>query len=126
MQASLLVAIAVAGSLGSLCRYLLTVLVVSWCGTFPLHTFVVNLLGCLLFGVCWAMGHGRWPANVTTVVLVGFFGAFTTFSSLAFDCVMLAEDRRFGALAANLLGQNVLGLLSMWGGIALGNWLSAE
>lgn len=126
MQASLLVAIAVAGSLGSVCRYLLTVLLVSWCGTFPLHTFVVNLLGCLLFGMCWAIGHGRWPANVTTAVLVGFFGAFTTFSSLAFDCVMLAEDRRFGALALDLLGQNVLGVVAMWGGIACGNWLAAE
>lgn len=125
MQASLLLAIAVAGSLGSLCRYLLTLLVVSWCGTFPLHTFVVNLVGCLLFGVCWAIGHGRWPTNVTLAVLVGFFGAFTTFSSFAFDCVMLGEDRRFVALCVDLVGQNLLGILAMWGGMRLGSWVAA-
>ena len=116
MQASLLVAIAVAGSLGSLCRYLLTVLVVSWCGTFPLHTFVVNLLGCLLFGVCWAMGHGRWPANVTTVVLVGFFGAFTTFSSFSLQTLILMRDGEWFAAAGNALGSVVVCVIATWAG----------
>lgn len=125
MQPSLLLALAAAGSLGTLCRYLLTLLVVSWCGSFPLHTFVVNMVGCLLFGACWALGHGRWPGNVTLTVLVGFFGAFTTFSSFAFDCVMLGQDRRFLALALDLVGQNLLGLLAMWGGIRFGTWLGA-
>lgn len=125
MQASVLTAIALAGSLGALSRYLMTVLIVSWCGTFPLHTFVVNLIGCLLFGVAWAIGHGRWSEVVTAAVLVGFFGAFTTFSSFAFDCVMLAEDRRFVGLAVDLVGQNVLGLLAMWGGMRLGGmWVA--
>ncbi len=125
MQASVLVAIALAGSLGALSRYLMTVLIVSWCGAFPLHTFVVNLVGCLLFGVTWAIAQGRWSEVITAAVLVGFFGAFTTFSSFAFDCVMLAEDRRFLAMAANLLGQNALGLLAMWGGMRLGGLLAA-
>ena len=67
MQASLLLAIAAAGSVGSVCRYLLGQLVLAWCGEFPLHTFVVNALGCLLFGVVYAVGSGRidlclrWP-----------------------------------------------------------------
>lgn len=123
MQASLLLAIAAAGSVGSVCRYLLGQLVLLWCGEFPLHTFVVNALGCLLFGGVYAVGSGRWPSHVTAAILVGFFGAFTTFSSFAFDCVALAQERRWLWFGLDLVGQNVVGLLAMWGGMALGQRL---
>lgn len=123
MQASLLLAIAAAGSVGSVCRYLLGQLVLAWCGEFPLHTFVVNALGCLLFGVVYAAGSGRWPSHVTAAILVGFFGAFTTFSSFAFDCVALAQERRWLWFGLDLVGQNVVGLLAMWGGMVLGQRL---
>ena len=88
-------------------------------GTFPLGTLVVNLLGCLLFGVCWGMAQGRWTPLVQTAVLVGFLGAFTTFSTFAHDGLQLIEARRWLALMANLLVQNVVGLLAVWGGAAL-------
>ena len=126
MQASILVAIAAAGALGSVCRYLLSELIVSWCGTFPLHTLVVNVTGCLLFGVAWGIGTGRWPAIVSLTVLVGFFGGFTTFSSFASDCVLLGQARRFPALALDLLAHNVVGCLAMWGGMAFGGWVAAD
>jgi len=126
MQVSLLVAIAAAGAAGSLCRFLLAELIASWCGTFPLHTLVVNVLGCLLFGVAWGIGYNRWPTTVTVAVLVGFFGAFTTFSSFAFDCVLLVEARRVPAMVIDLFAQNGLGLLAMWGGIAFGRWFAAD
>ena len=126
MQASHLAAIAVAGALGSLCRHLLNELVTSWCGTFPLHTLVVNVAGCLLFGVAWGLGNGRWPTIVTLTVLVGFFGAFTTFSSFASDCVQLGQAGRFVAMAGNVLAQNAIGLLAMWAGMSLGSWFAAD
>jgi CrcB protein len=125
MDWMLLFGIAAAGSLGAVSRYLLSQFVVSLCGTFPLHTFVVNLVGCLLFGVVWALGHGRWPSTVTLTILVGFFGAFTTFSSFAFDCVLLSQDGRVGAMLLNVAGQNLLGILAMWAGIAIGTRLAA-
>jgi CrcB protein len=125
MQASTLVAIAVAGALGSICRHLLGELVIAWCGAFPLHTLVVNVTGCLLFGVAWGYGSGRWPALVSVTVLVGFFGAFTTFSSFAHDCVVLGQARRFAAMALDVLAQNAVGLLAMWGGMVLGTRFGA-
>lgn len=126
MDVPLLLGIAAAGSLGAVARYLLSQFVVSLCGTFPLHTFVVNLAGCLLFGIVWAIGHGRWPTQVTLTVLVGFFGSFTTFSSFAFDCVMLTKDGRIGAMLLNAAGQNLLGAVAMWGGIWLGERLAVS
>lgn len=126
MQGTLLLAIAAAGSLGAVSRYLLTLGVHALCPQFPLHTFVVNVLGCLLFGVCWAAGNERWSPVLSNAVLVGFFGAFTTFSSFAFDCLALYEQQRLWSLLANVVGQNVLGLLAMLAGIALGDVMTAR
>ena len=63
-------------------------------------------------------------AFASTAVLAGFFGAFTTFSSFAFDCHELLAARRFGLFAANVLGQNLLGIFGIAAGILLGaRWL---
>lgn len=120
MTVSLLLAIAVAGACGSVCRFLLAEAIAAACGAFPLHTLVVNVLGCVLFGALWAIGHGRWPQTVTLAVLVGFFGAFTTFSSFAFDCVQLVAAGRAFAAAAVFAAHNLLGIAGLWAGIAAG------
>jgi CrcB protein len=113
-------AVAAAGSAGALLRYWLGLALQPLCPSFPLHTFVVNVVGCFAFGVCWSIGAERWPAIASAAVLTGFFGAFTTFSSFAFDCTALLEQGRYWAAAGNALGQNGLGLLAMASGIALG------
>lgn len=75
-----------AGALGALARY--------WIGTaigvrsFPWATLAINVLGSFLLGfVLGGPGAGRWSPTTTTAVSVGFLGAFTTFSTLAFDDV---------------------------------------
>ncbi|HZN41881.1 MAG TPA: CrcB family protein [Planctomycetota bacterium] len=87
-------------------------------------TLLVSLAAAGGFGLCWSLGQARWSPQVATVVLVGFFGSFTTFSSFAFDCSSLWEERRYGVLAADVLGHNLLGLLAMWAGIAAGRGAS--
>ena len=125
MTPSVLVAIAAAGSLGALLRFFVVQAMLGrWPGQ-PWATAAVNLLGCLGFGLCWALAQGRWSPAVTAGVLVGFFGAFTTFSSFAFDCQQLLVERRYLTMAANVLAQNGVGLLAMVVGILLGErWRS--
>lgn len=126
MQATLLVAIAVAGSLGAVGRHLLGNLVFDHCPGWPLHTAVVNVIGCFGFGFCWRLAAGRWSPNVTAAVLVGFFGSFTTFSTFAFDCNALWTERRYLSLAVDLVAQNALGVLALAAGIALGSVLTRD
>lgn len=122
MQASLLVAVAGAGGAGAVVRHLLAQwLKVLW-PDLPLATACVNVVGCLGFGVCWALAQDRWSPVVAAAVFVGFFGAFTTFSSFAFDCHELLGGARPGWFLINVLGQNVLGLSAMAAGLALGSW----
>ena len=123
MQVSFLVAVAIAGSVGSVARYLLGwCLAASW-PELPVPTAVINVVGCLGFGLCWALAEGRWSPLFATAVFVGFFGAFTTFSSFAFECHDLLIERRFLWFALDVVGQNVLGLLGVAAGLGLGAWL---
>jgi len=120
MPPSVLVAIAAAGSCGALLRFLLVQTLQVRCLGPSWATAVVNVLGCFGFGLCFALAQGRWSPAVTAGVLVGFFGAFTTFSSFAFDCQQLLVERRYLTMVANVLVQNGVGLLAMVVGLLLG------
>ncbi|TAH34395.1 MAG: fluoride efflux transporter CrcB [Planctomycetota bacterium] len=113
--------IALAGAAGTLARYGLQGLVQSWSGSaFPSGTLVVNALGCFLFGALWALAEERMTIGPDTrvVCLVGFLGAFTTFSSFAFETGQLLREAQWLLTAANLLAQNGLGLLCLFLGAA--------
>lgn len=112
--------IAVAGALGSVCRWALSMGVARLAGgSFPWATASVNLIGSLAFGIAWGLGQHHWGAQTRVAVLVGFMGAFTTFSSFAFDNYRLGIDGAWGALVANMVGQTLLGL----GALTFGIWL---
>ena len=87
----------------------------------PLGTASVNLLGCFAFGLVVALS-AQHPASTTLrfVLLGGFMGAFTTFSSYVFDTYNLLARGRTGAALLNLVLQNGLGLLALFAGLALG------
>lgn len=121
MSLPLVFAVAAAGAAGCVARLLLSSVIRAAWPDLPLATALVNVLGCFGFGLFAALAHGRWSALATTVVLVGFFGGFTTFSSFAGDCHQLLLARRYGLLFANVLAQNVLGLAALAGGLALGH-----
>lgn len=117
MQASIILAVAGAGALGATSRYLLTVWLRQIWADSPWPIAAVNVLGCFGFGVCWSLAQGRMSSAVATAVLVGFFGAFTTFAAFAFDGQLLLSERKFGLFAINLLLQNGVGLFALWVGM---------
>ena len=131
-----LAGIAAAGVLGTLARYGLSGLVQRASGgsAFPWGTLAVNALGCLAFGVVWSLAETRFlsgravpaalSADARTVVLVGFLGAFTTFSSFAFETGQLLRDAKPALAAANLVAQNALGVAAFFGGLAVGRLFS--
>lgn len=118
--------IAVAGGCGALARYGLTGAVQQWAGPgFPWGTVAANLCGCLLFGILWAMGSERMliSPELRTILLVGFLGAFTTFSTFAAETGRMMADSEWLLACANLAFQNVAGLLMFFAGLSLGRWL---
>jgi CrcB protein len=117
-----LIWLALAGSLGTLSRFLAATLATRWFGHgFPWGTLVVNLVGCFLFGLVLTLSRDRGLVDRATaeLVLIGFMGAFTTFSSYVNDLVGLAAGARFGALGLDFLLQNAGGVACYLAGVGL-------
>ena len=115
--------IAVAGAMGSLARYGLGSVVQRAVGVgFPWGTTVVNILGCLMFGIVWAVAEHRLElgSSFRVFALVGFMGAFTTFSTFQFETAQLLRDSQWLMACGNLLLQNSVGLTAIIAGMALG------
>jgi fluoride exporter len=118
--------IAVAGALGTLARYGLGGLVQEHSGrVFPWGTVAVNLLGCFVFGVFWSSLEERWPASgeTRTIILIGFMGAFTTFSTFIFETKKLMEDAQWLPAIGYFALHNVGGLAALIAGLAIGRLL---
>lgn len=115
--------LALAGSLGTIARYGLAGLVHRIDGaTFPWGTLAVNLTGCFLVGLLAALFESRWPVSGETrvILLVGFMGAFTTFSAYMLETGELVRSAEWLYAAANMGLQNGLGFVALLTGAALG------
>ena len=115
--------LALGGTLGTLGRYgvsLLAVRVVG--GTFPLGTLTVNLAGCFLIGLAFALAEDRAVLGPGGRIffMTGFLGALTTFSTFALETVTAGQAGSLGLPAANLALNNVGGLLMVLLGIWVG------
>ena len=117
-----LLAIAIGGAMGAVARYALSMLVLRVSGTlFPLGTFVVNVVGCLVFGAIAGASAERVqiPPAMRLLLLTGILGGFTTFSSYAFETFVLMRDGQMLWAAINVAGQVVAGLVGMWAGYVI-------
>jgi len=118
-----LLLLSVAGALGTLARYELAGLVQRLAGaSFPLGTFVVNVAGCFVAGLLWALFEARWAVTGETriIVLVGFMGAFTTFSAFILETTELLRASQWFYAGLNLILQNALGISALFLGAFLG------
>jgi fluoride exporter len=118
--------LAAAGALGTLARYGLAGAVQRLHDSgFPWGTLAVNTLGCFLFGAVWSLAEERLVISGETrlVVLIGFMGAFTTFSTYAFETGAMLRDAEWWLAAGNVLSQNLLGIAGFFLGGALGRSL---
>ena len=117
--------LALAGAMGTLARYGASELANRLAGgQYPLGTFTVNVLGSFLFGFIWHLAAVRLliPDHVRIILLVGFMGSFTTFSSLMFDSFALGQTRLV-LLFFNTGAQVVLGLAALLLGMTLARQL---
>jgi CrcB protein len=115
-----LLLLVVAGSAGTLCRYGLAGLVQSGLGSrFPWGTLAVNVTGCLAAGLLFGLFETRWglSGEARVIVLIGFLGAFTTFSGFMLETSELARDAQWLWAAGNLLLQNGLGAVALYAGL---------
>jgi CrcB protein len=109
--------VGIGGGVGSIARYLVSGYVQERTGLpFPYGTLTVNVLGCLVIGVLSELAdtHGYLSPQARALLLVGFLGGFTTYSTFGNETVNLFRDRDFPLAAANLVLHIVLGLGAVW------------
>lgn len=115
-------AIAALGAAGALSRYWVAGVVQKWSSIeFPFGTFAVNMIGCFLFGFISALSLERdlISARTRAIVLTGFMGAFTTFSTYSYESTELLLSRNYWFATANIAGQTILGLVAIIAGSLL-------
>jgi len=98
--------VAAGGGMGALSRYWIAGVVSEWLDTrYPVGTAAVNLAGSMLIGVCYVCFFEREAMNDTArhLMMVGFLGGFTTFSTFSLDTVALLETGHFALALAYVL-----------------------
>ena len=92
---------------------------------FPLGTLVINVSGSFVLGLlfAWAIERDVLPADVRGPLMIGFLGAYTTFSTLMLESWRLVEDGSWQLAALNLAGSVALGLVAVVAGLAVGRLL---
>lgn len=116
-----------AGMLGTMARFWLGAYVqqrLAHSMAFPWGTLAVNLTGCLLAGLIWAILEPDMIASQARLfILVGFMGAFTTFSSFVLETSELLREARWGFAMANVLLHNIGGFALFFLGFSAGKHL---
>lgn len=87
-------------------------------GGFPIGTLTVNLVGCLLIGLLGGLAEYRQLLGPVqrSLLMVGLLGGFTTYSTFAFETLLLGQDGAVFRAVANILLHVVLGLLAAYAG----------
>jgi fluoride exporter len=117
------VAVAVGGAFGAVARFAID----GWVsertgGLFPWGTLFINLSGAFLLGLLATLAIDRsvLSPEIRPIAMIGFLGAYTTFSTWMLDCWRLMQEGAWTLAAANLVGSALLGLVAVGAGIALG------
>ena len=109
--------VALGGAVGSVCRYLLSGMNVA---SRPWGTFAVNIIGSLIIGLLVGLvSKGVVSPEMKLLLVTGFCGGFTTFSTFANESFGMMKAGDVLMTAIYIGASIVVGILAVWGGLAL-------
>lgn len=110
------------GAAGSILRYLTSVVTLKfYSASFPVATFIVNVIGCFLAGLIFGSitQESAEAQNLKVLLLTGFCGGFTTFSAFALENVRLVNSGNLSTAVLYTIASIVAGLLAAWLGLSI-------
>jgi CrcB protein len=116
-------AIGAAGFLGAITRVLVATMFGRINVRFPIGTLVINVTGSLFLGWFLTYIGTRNVSDITRMAIgAGFVGAYTTFSTFAYESTRLADEGAGIEAIMNLLGSLILGVLAVRLGMMIARW----
>jgi CrcB protein len=115
-------AIAFGGALGAVSRYWITVSIERFNGTgFPLGTFMVNLLGSFLIGLLYILFAEKLSVadQWRPVIITGFLGAMTTFSTFSLDALLLFQQGHYNTALFYVLSSVMICIFAAYVGMQI-------
>lgn len=103
--------VALGGFFGAISRFYISSVIRTQ--TFPIATFVVNILGSLLFGFIVGLDL---PETMHSLFTTGFLGAFTTFSTFSYESIQLIEKRHYLTAAIYIVSTLMIAVVGVWVG----------
>jgi CrcB protein len=119
-----LIFVGIGGAIGSIFRYLTSVWVqkLNVNSNFPWATFLTNGLGCLLIGIL--MGyftkHNLLNSQLKWLLVTGFCGGYTTFSTFGFETLQLTQNQQFATALLYTISSVCIGITAVF----IGLWLT--
>lgn len=114
--------ICIGGVLGAIARYLVKgIYIYNSEGSIPVNTLIINITGSfiLAFALTVAFEYREYDPDIRIGFTTGLLGAYTTFSTLCKEAVMLMKDGCYFTAASYVLASAVLGLAAVYSGIVL-------
>jgi CrcB protein len=113
------------GALGALLRYATGLMFKpEYAAAFPVHTFLINMVGSLCIGIVFSYMASYGPHQLLQFfVITGVLGGFTTFSSFSMETVYLFQQGESARAFLYMLLSMVCGIGSAWLGYSLVKWM---
>lgn len=117
----IILAIGIGSFIGGISRYLITLLIQNkFLSTFPYGTFAVNIIGCFLIGIVYALSEkGNINVEWRIFLATGILGGFTTFSSFSNETVGMMRDGQYWHAFAYVAISVIVGLTATFIGISI-------
>lgn len=110
----------IGGGIGSVCRHLISLLFEPLASyTFPLATFVANIVGCFVIGLL--VGKVNLSNNLNLLLVTGFCGGFTTFSTFSKESLFLIKDQQISLAITYIFTSIIIGTLLVLAGYSITN-----
>ena len=113
--------VGIGGMAGSILRYLISKNISYIYDSFPIGTFAVNIIGCLLAGILFKYLSLNKDINIEygLFLIVGFCGGFTTFSAFSIDSINLLNENKFLVLFSYTILSSIIGILFCYIGMSI-------